>query len=210
MAEKKKIEGVVILTPMFRVSYPKLFKPGSVPGSDKLNYSLEMLFEKKTTDLSVIQKPVIKALQAKWGTDKTKYPKGLRMPIKDGDKPDAEGSIRPEAKGMWIVRASSSADYPAPQVVARDPDVELTEEGDVYPGCYARAELKAFAYDTAGNKGVKFILNSVQFWKDGEALGGRKPANQVFGTIEGDDGDPDMPGMDTVGDEAESSEENFY
>ncbi len=207
MAEAKvDVEKLKILTPEFRVSHPHVFKPTEVKkGDGKFSYSMEMLFDKTTTDLSIIQKPLKAAIVGKWGPDKSEWPSPLLMPIRDGDKPHKKKGLIPEHKGMWVVRASSSAEYSKPQVVGRDPKVALTTEAELYPGCYARAALKAHAYTFGDKDGVKFILDAVQFTRDGKAIGGRKPADQVFGVIEGDDGDADLMG----GAEAETDENSF-
>lgn len=193
MATQEEKEALKVLTSEFRASHPHVFKPSAIKPGDKPTYSLEMLYDKKTTDLSQFQGPVKAAIVAKWGPDKNKWPQPLKLPYRDGDKPHGKKKeVKPEHQGMWVVRASSSAEYARPQVVGRDPNVELTE-ADFYPGCYARASLKAHAYTFADKDGVKFILDAVQFVRDGKAFGGKKPANQVFGAIAGDaGGDEDM------------------
>lgn len=189
-----QIDGLRIVTDEFRASHPHVFKPSTIKGGDKATYSIEMLFDKKTTKVSELQAPLITAAKEKWGPDKKKWPSPLMLPIKDGDKPRMNKKSRqmeviPEHKGMWVVRASSSAEFSKPHVVGKDPKVALTDESQFYPGCYARAYLKAHAYEFADKFGVKFILDGVQFIRDGKALGGKKPADQMFGVIEGDEGD---------------------
>jgi hypothetical protein len=97
---------------------------------------------------------------------------------------------------MWVVRASSSAEFNRPQVVGRNPKVALQNESELYPGCYARAGLKAHAYEFGDKYGVKFVLDAVQFVRDGEPISTRKRADEIFGTVEGDDGDVDLMGND--------------
>jgi hypothetical protein len=43
-----------------------------------------------------------------------------------------------------------------------------------------RASLRAFAYDTNGNKGVSFGLNNIQKLGEGQRLDGRKAATDEF------------------------------
>ncbi len=198
MSEAKKvdIEKLKVLTQEFRVSHPHVFKPQAMKGADSEKYSIEMLFDKTTTDLSLLQKPLRAAIIGKWGPDKKDWPVPLKTAIRDGDKPHGKKKeVKPEHKGMWVVKASSSSEYSKPHVVGRDPTVALTQESQLYPGCYARASLKAHAYTFADKDGAKFILDGVQFIRDGVAMGGRKPADQIFGVIEGDDGDTDMNGL---------------
>lgn len=206
---KSKNPKLEILTTEFRASYPHLFKPSSMEEGGKLMYSIEMLFDKKTTDFKLIQAPIRIAIEEEWGTDKSQWPNPLQLPYRDGDKPKrnketGEMEVRPEHKGMWIVRANSSAEYSRPPVVGRDSNVPLESETEFYAGCYARASLKAFAYTFGDKEGVKFILNGVQKIRDGEPLGGRKPANKIFGIIEGD-ADDDL----TTDDQEEDTQDNF-
>lgn len=202
MAEKN-IEGLKILTSEFRVSHPHVFKPTSVKPGAKPAYSIEMLFDKKTTKLSDLQAPVKEAINQKWGS-LADAPKPLALPYRDGDKPyGKKKEIKKEHVGMWVVRANSDAEYSKPHVVGRDPKVTLTEDSQFYPGCYARASLKAHAYSFADKDGVKFILDGVQFIRDGVAFGGKKPADQVFGVVPGDDGDEMELGEVTEDDENE-------
>lgn len=194
MANKNN-EALKVLTSEFRVSHPHVFKPSQIKdaktgqASGKPNYSIEMLFPKATTDLAPLKKALNAAIVDKWGPDKNDWPQPLKMPIRDGDKPHGRNrEVKPEHKGMWVVRASSDAEYSKPHVVGRDPKVALESEAEFYPGCWARASLKAHAYTFADKDGVKFILDGVQKIRDDKAFGGKKPADQVFGVVEGDDG----------------------
>ena len=208
MSENKNIEKLKLVTPEFRVSHPHLFKPNAMKGSEKKSYSIEMLFDKTTTDIKVLQAPLIEAAKEKWGPDKNDWPKPLKLAYRDGDKPYGKNKeVKKEHKGMWVMKASSSAEFSRPHVVDKDPKIAITEEGKIYPGCYARAHLKAHAYTFADKDGVKYILDAVQFIRDGVAIGGKKPADQMFGVIEGleDESDVDSP----FGSDEENSEESF-
>src|SRR5690348_8229642 len=71
-----------VLTPKFRVSYPSVFKPRKNELSGKEEYSLVALFP-KGTDLRVLEQEAARALEAKWGKDKTQWPKPLKSPFRD-------------------------------------------------------------------------------------------------------------------------------
>jgi len=199
-------------SPEFRVSHPKLFKPDAMKKGDKESYSIEMLYDKETTDLKTLQAPLQAARAFKWGANKDEWPSPLHWPIKDGDKPKMNKQtrkmeVKPEHKGMWVVKASSSAEYNRPQVVGKDPSKVIESEGELYPGCYARAGLKAHAYEFADKNGVKYILDAVQFIRDGAAFGGRKKATEIFGTIEDDGDDTGLTGNEDLENfEAETNE----
>lgn len=208
MADKKgDVKKLRLVTPEFRASHPHVFKPTSVKPGEDPSYSIEMLFDKKTTKLSDFQRVVKEAAVQKWGANQKDWPTPLKMPYRDGDKPyGKKKEVKEEHKGMWVIRASSKAEYYKPYVVGKDPEIKLTSESEFYPGCYARAAIKAHAYTFADKDGVKFVLDGVQFIRDGEALGGKPRAEDTFGIIEGDDGD-DAFGMQS---EDDTQEEAFF
>jgi hypothetical protein len=166
------------VTPEFRVSFPNVFRAKSMNDDSKPKFSIVMLFDKKT-DLKELKRAVHFAATEKWGSDKTKWPKKLKMPFRDGDvdKPDVPGY-----KNAIFVGASASEGYP-PGVVdqRRQP---IVNEADFYAGCFARAQLYAYTYEVKGNVGVTFGLNHIQKIKDGEKFSGRQNAEDVFEDVE--------------------------
>lgn len=184
MGEKMSIEDKKCVTPIFRASFPSVFTPKSFKGQDA-KYSLVMLFD-PDVDLSPLKKCAENAAIEKWGADKKKWPKVMKTPFRDGDeKPDTPGY-----ESKIFVTASSKK---RPGLVDRKRQPILSEE-DFYAGCYARAEVIAFAYDEAGNRGVSFSLQNIQKAKDGEEFSGRKKPEQVFTDI--DDGSDDSENYD--------------
>lgn len=216
MAEFKKIkpdiEKVRFLTPIARVSYPHLFKPVKVKDKNGVEkgepvYSIELLFDKTKVTAEQLMAPVTYAAKCEWGPDKADWPTPFARPVRDGDKPyGKKKEVKPEHAGHWVVKASSSGAYARPHVVGRNSKVQLTEM-DLYPGCYARAQLKAHAHSF----GVKFILDGVQKHSEGTALGSKKSAEEMFGQLaapEGE-GEDDLGNFDDAVDfdSAEETEE---
>ena len=191
MAEKINKDAMRAVLPEARLSHPHLFKATAYKGRGQEYYSAELLFDKATTPLKVLQAPMIAALKAKWGAQ-SEWPKSFKKPYRDGDKPHGiNKEVKPEHKGMWVVKASSSAKFQRPALVdeKRKP---ITEESKLYPGCFVHAAIMASAYDAANSEalpGVKFVLDGVQFAKKGPSFGGRKPADQMFGVLESEDGE---------------------
>ena len=59
---------------------------------------------------------------------------------------------------------------------------EILDQSEVYSGCYARANISFYAYNTNGNKGIACGLNAIQKIRDGEPLGGtRVSVEDAFG-----------------------------
>lgn len=162
-----------VITPEFRVSYPHLFTPqqpmkGST-GDPK--YSVVMLFA-KGADLSKLKAAAEAAVAEKWGSDKSKWPKGLRSPFRDQGEKESEGY---EAGAVFIT--ATSKEKPG---IVDDKVQPVIDPSRIYAGCYARASVRAFAYDNAGNRGVAFGLQNVQFLRDGDSLSGRAKAEEEF------------------------------
>jgi len=180
--QKMDIEKKKVFTHKFRVSFPSVFEPKSFQ-NQPAKYSLVMLFPKKT-DLGKrpenaksgvsMKEAVFNCLTEQFG-DKSKWPKDLRLPFRDGDQKDTEGY-----KGHIFVTASSKK---KPGVINQRLE-HITSEEEFYAGCYARATLLAFYYDTAGNKGVSFSLQNIQKLEDGENMSGRKRAEDEFEATE--------------------------
>lgn len=161
-----------VLTPEFRVAFPKVFKAERNELNGKDEFSVVALF-KKGEDLSRLKAAAKAACEKKWGTDPKKWPKNLRDPFRDqGDreKEDDDGNAYLPAgyeKGAIYMNLKSQK---RPGLV--DASVQdIIDETDFYGGCYARAQVNAFAYETKGNAGVSFGLNHVQKVRDGESFG---------------------------------------
>jgi hypothetical protein len=187
--DKKKVAGRDC--PEFRASFVHLFKPHAFNDQPE-KYSLVMLFS-KSTDLKELKRAAHNAAIEKWGADKTKWPKNLRMPFRDGDeKADYAGY-----SGTITVSASSKKKI---QVVGNRKDESgrfpvLTNE-DEFDSCdYGRATLIAFAYDQMGNRGVGFSVQSVQKTRDGERFAGRRQAEEEFDDSSNDEASYDDSGF---------------
>lgn len=177
------------VTHEFRVSFPAVFQPKSFQNQEA-KYSVVMLFP-KNVDLAKpangqknsLKHAAFNAAAEKWGADKAKWPKNLRMPFRDGDeKADTQGY-----EGHVFVSASSKIQ---PGLVDQSLRPMLNER-DFYAGCYARAEVIAFAYDQMGNRGVGFSLQNIQKLRDGDPFSGRKDPSTVFDAVEDSSEDQD-------------------
>ncbi len=185
-----------LTTPVFRLSFPSLFEPKAGPGAGaKEKYRLVMLFDKKE-DLRALKKLAFDAIVSKWGSDKAKWPANLRTinlttfltvsgkdgwPFRDGDAQNYDGY-----PGMVSVPASSEV---RPIVVDQKLKPVL-DKSDVYPGCYCRASINAFAWDNSGNRGVSFGLLGVQKVKDGEPFTSRCDPDTDFTPLDDFSDDP--------------------
>lgn len=181
------------ITPTFRAAFPHVFKAQAPKGTDKLKYSVTMLFP-KDADLTCTTLPngegavqklklqtLIKNAKLNMYGSEENWPDDIQSPVTDGDDPkhaDKQGY-----KGHWVIKATCSEDQ-KPSVVARD-GTPIIDQADFYPGCYARAYVYARVWEYMGKTGVQFILDHVQKVKDGPSFGGKKPVEQVFGPMAG-------------------------
>lgn len=157
------------------MSFPHVFKPHAAFEGQEAKFSLTMLFT-KNTDLSQLKRAAQTAIIEKWGADKTKWPKNLRMPFRDGnEKQDLQGY----ENTIYVTTSSKMK----PGIVDNQLN-KIEDETVFYAGCYARATLIAFAYDKAGNKGVSFSLQNLQKLRDGESFSGRRQAETEFEVVE--------------------------
>ena len=132
-----------VMTPEFRVSYPNLLEPRLNDLNGKMEYSVVALF-KKGEDLSKLKVMAENAVVEKWGADKTKWPKTLRSPFRDQGERESDGY----EEGAVFINLKSNQ---RPGVV--DANVQtIIDPSQVYPGCYGRATVRAYAYAQKGNR----------------------------------------------------------
>ena len=138
-------------------------------------YQCELIFE-PGTDLKVLREAAELAIRNKWAGNR---PKNLRSPFRKGQERDSDGY-----PDDCIFIGARSKDRPG---VCVGPNREpCTDPGEVYGGCYVKLSVTAFAYDTAGNRGVSFALNNVWKIRDGEHFGNWKSADEDFASEEVD------------------------
>jgi len=170
-----------IVTPKFRVSYPKVFKAEINKLSGKSEYGVVALFD-KGADLSALREAIKAAIVEKWGPDASKHPKNLRNPLRDqADK--AKDGIMPDGhvEGAYFLNLKSTQ---KPGVV--DENVQpILDESQFYAGCYARASVSVYAYDQAGNRGVGIGLTNIQKVADGDPFSGRPKPEDSFKPVAG-------------------------
>ncbi len=189
MAEKKEViekDPKRVVSPVGRVSFPMVFKAKAFE-DQKAKFSCVLLFTKKT-DLSKLIAAVDAAKADKWGSDKSKWPKSLRSPFRDGDEKQDLGGYEDT---IYI----SASNQHRPEVVGRNLEPITEESDEFYAGCFARLALRAYAYDTKGNKGVSFSLESIQKTAEGERFSGRRKADEIFEQLD----DEDAEGSDDDG-----------
>lgn len=160
-----------ITTGKVRFSYCSLFEPRAAVAGGQENYSVTLLIDKGdkfTLDKikAAIEEAKQNYLQKNSGK---KLPSGLKTTLHDGDgeRPNG-GDFGPECAGCYVMTVSSKN---KPVLVDKN-KTPITDPQDLYSGCYGRAIINFYVYDTNGNKGVSAGLNGVMKLHDGEPLSG--------------------------------------
>jgi len=182
-------QSTKVVTGKVRFSFLHVFEMAETP-SGEMRYSVMLLIPKTDKEtikkIKAAQEAAIEAgLKTKFGGKK---PANLKTNLRDGDteENDAGDLIkdeRPEYAGHYFMNVSSKT---RPGVVDITKN-EILDSSELYSGCYGRASINFFAYNTAGNKGVSAGLNHVQKLADGDYLGGRTRAEDDFDDYEDSD-----------------------
>lgn len=171
-----------VITGKVRFSYAHVFEPSSQNGGEE-KYSVTLLIPKADTVtynniINALNKTLEEAIPNTFNGVKPAAPK---FPLYDGDGVRASGeAFGEECKGHWVITANSK-ERPEIVDVACNP---IMSKSDFYSGCYGRASIVFFAYNTNGNKGVGCGLNNLQKLEDGQPLSGRSTAAEDFGTMQ--------------------------
>lgn len=155
-----------VVTGEVRLSYANLFEAKSIQGS-KPKYSVSIIIPKSDkVTLAKIEAAIDAAIEAGTAKFGGKRPNkaALKLPLRDGDTERDD----PAYEGAMFVNANSTT---PPQVVDESLS-PILDRSQVYSGCYGRASITFYAFNTNGNKGIACGLGNVQKLRDGEPLGG--------------------------------------
>ena len=160
-----------------RFSYLHCWEPDSVNGGDP-RYSVSAIIPKSDTrTVEKIRAAIENAKKESLSKWSGKIPPNLKLPLRDGDidRPDD-----PNYANAYFVNANSNE---RPGVVDRR-RVPITDPLEVYSGCYVRASITFYPFNTNGNRGVACGLQNIQKWCDGEPLNGRVRAEDEFDALD--------------------------
>lgn len=159
-----------VVTGKVRFSFCHIFEPQEPQGGGDPKYSVTLLIPKSdTVTLGKIKEAMAEAREnfcKRNGANA--LPAKFNHTLHDGDGVRPGGDpFGPECKGCYVITVSSKQ---KPVIVDnfRNP---ITDPAEVYSGCYGRASINFYGYNTAGKKGVSAGLLSVQKLHDGEPFG---------------------------------------
>ena len=177
----KKINDTRVATNEGRLSYAHVTEKASIGGGPE-RYSTAFLFPKSDAETKKLLEEAIDAaieagIHTKFGGKKPDK-KSLTLPIHDGDEKDD-----PNFAGMYYFNCNSQQ---KPQIIGPD-KMPITDETEVYSGCYAKVSISLYAFNHAGNRGVACGLGNIMKVEDGEPLGSFTSAQDDFEDEEGGD-----------------------
>lgn len=166
-----------------RIKWPRVF----VPDEETKKYSVTCLLPKSNTAVKARIDAAIRAATQEGSIKHWKgtIPPNLPNPVWDGDGKTSKGEDYPEhCHGCWVFTASTdSKKFPAPRVVDKNlKPIDALRASEIYSGAYATVLINAYAYDSHGNRGIAFGLDSIQKLRDGEVItGARTSLAEAFG-----------------------------
>lgn len=179
----------LVLTRKVRFSYAHVFEPKAAQEGGKPKYSVSLLIPKSDTETIEEIEAAIEAAKeiGKASIWDGKVPKGkaFHEPLRDGDE---EREDDPAYKDCYFINANS---HTKPGVVDRNVK-DIIDPEEFYSGCYGRATVNFYPFNTSGKKGVAAGLNNLQKLADGEKLAGGTSAVDDFSTPYEEEDDDDI------------------
>jgi len=169
-----KVEAKKLVIGEVRFSYANVFIPTAPATGGDVKYNVSILVPKKNKALvAKIKDAIDEMVEEVKVNNKGKLPPKFALPLRDGDteKPDDEAY-----EGMYYLSAKSAR---KPGIVDANLD-PIMDQDEFYSGCYGRASVNLFVYDTVGN-GIAVGLNNLQKLKEGDRLAGSSSAASDFG-----------------------------
>jgi hypothetical protein len=165
-----------VITGTVRFSYAHVFEPSAMEGQ-KPKYSVSIIIPKSDVKtVEEVKAAIAEALElGKAGKFGGKIPAVWKNPLRDGDidRPDDDSY-----KGAFFVNANSDN---KPGVVDASVKPIITPD-EFYSGCFGRAGITFYAFNSNGSKGVACGLQNVQKLKEGDRLSGGSTAEEDFGS----------------------------
>lgn len=205
--------NVRLVTPIGRMSYVTIDRPRAQPGQEA-KFSLSLLLA--PDHCAQLWQAICLVADKRWPAEQkpnpsnpseivtmngsqmlqylTKERGGLANPLKQGNDmytkdPSKYGAYRDLMVLNPSVKATDKNGKSQQPFVMDEDGADMPAE-KLYSGCYGRCQITVFAYPQPGqaipNRGVGVILNSVQFARHGEKMGGfdaKAAAQAAFGAL---------------------------
>ena len=177
-----------VITGKVRFSFCYLFEPQEPLGGGEPKYSITLLIPKSdTATLGKIKTAMVEAREAYCKRNGANaLPVKPNTTLHDGDGVrDSGDPYGPECHGHYVITVSSKQ---KPVVVDRNGQ-PILDSSEVYSGCYGRASINFYGYNSNGKKGISAGLLAIQKLADGEPFGTVGSANDFNDGFKDDDAD---------------------
>jgi hypothetical protein len=162
-----------VVTGKVRFSYANVFSPKAAQEGATPKYSVSIIIPKSDTktiaDINAAFEKVKTASATLFGGS---VPKMLKGGLRDGDAEKDDAAYA----NSYFINANS---VNKPGVVDNDLN-PIIDPSEFYSGCYGRASITFYPYNSNGSKGIACGLNNIQKTDDGEQLGGGSSAASDF------------------------------
>lgn len=158
-----------VVTGKVRFSYVNAFHPQQRNADEDPKYSVTLLIPKsdEATVKKIVEAMAEAAAQFRAKNGANSLPQRPSNTLHDGDgMRDGGDPYGDECKGCYVITVSSKR---KPVIVDAFRN-EITDEDELYSGCYGRASINFYGYNSHGKKGISAGLLSLQKLSDGEPL----------------------------------------
>lgn len=187
MSTVTDVRPTKVITGKVRFSYLHVWEPTAIGDDGDPKYSVSLIIPKSDKETIKAIKDAIEAAKEQGKNSKFggKIPASLKLPLRDGDeeRPDDEAY-----QNSYFVNASAKT---KPGIVDRNCK-PILDQDEVYSGCYGRASITFYPFNTSGNKGIACGLNHIMKTHDGEMLGGKSTAESDFADVVIEDEDDEL------------------
>jgi hypothetical protein len=160
-----------------RLAFPQLFTPKAFQGDGDPRYSCRLLIRNDDPQLAHIREVMKQVAKEKWPTKNGKIEFLIsqnKVCLQDG------AAVADEYDGFenhHALRCSSPGNQLPPTVLDADKTLLTESSGKPYAGCYVNASVEIWAQSNAYGERINCRLRGIQFFRDGDAFGGGRPAN---------------------------------
>jgi hypothetical protein len=165
-----------VVTGKVRFSYANVFTPVASEEGKTPKYSVSIIIDKNDKETIAKLTAAFEKVKASSGTYfGGTVPKGLKGGLRDGDAEKDDAAYQ----GSFFINANS---VQKPGVVDAEMN-HIIDPSEFYSGCYGRASLTFYPYNSNGSKGIACGLGNLQKLADGDRLGGGTSAEEDFATV---------------------------
>jgi Protein of unknown function (DUF2815) len=164
-----------VITGKVRFSYAHVWEAVAIEEGQPKKFSISLIIPKSdTATINKITAAIEAVKEMAKGKLGGKLPVKFKLPLRDGDA-DRDGDDA--YAGCYFLNANSATKPGIVDAAVRP----ILNQDEFYSGCYGRASINFYFFDTKGNKGIAVGLNNVQKLEDGPALSGRSKPEDDFG-----------------------------